>query len=79
MNAVMRAAEIVGTQVELARRIGVSKQFVGHWATGNRKVPAEYCGAIERETGGLVRCEELRPDIDWGVLRIRPPKDRAAA
>jgi DNA-binding transcriptional regulator YdaS (Cro superfamily) len=31
------------------------------------KVPAEHCPAIERATG--VRCEELRPDVPWEVLR----------
>lgn len=31
------------------------------------RVPAEYCPRIERLTG--VKCEELRPDIEWAVLR----------
>lgn len=26
--------------------------------------------AIERETHGRIRCEELRPDVDWHVLRV---------
>lgn len=25
--------------------------------------------AIERETKGKVRCEDLRPDVDWAFLR----------
>jgi DNA-binding transcriptional regulator YdaS (Cro superfamily) len=25
--------------------------------------------AIERETKGKVRCEEMRPDVDWAFLR----------
>jgi len=25
--------------------------------------------AIERATKGAVRCEELRPDVDWAYLR----------
>ena len=33
------------------------------------RVPAEHCPAIERATGGKVRCEDLRPDVDWSVLR----------
>lgn len=24
---------------------------------------------IERESEGAVRCEDLRPDVDWGCLR----------
>lgn len=36
-------------------------------ARGN--VPAEHCPAIERATAGAVRCEDLRPDVAWSVLR----------
>lgn len=28
--------------------------------------------AIERETAGAVTVEELRPDVDWAVIRGRP-------
>lgn len=24
---------------------------------------------IERESGGAVRCEDMRPDVDWAYLR----------
>jgi DNA-binding transcriptional regulator YdaS (Cro superfamily) len=37
-----------------------------------RTVPAQHCPAIERLTEGAVCCEDLRPDIEWGVLRARP-------
>ena len=53
----------------LAREIGVTPVLVSQWANGVRRVPAERCPQIERATGGLVRCEELRPDVDWAVLR----------
>jgi len=29
--------------------------------------------AIERESGGAVRCEKLRPDVDWKYLSERNP------
>lgn len=32
-------------------------------------IPAGYCPAIERETNHAIRCEQLRPDVDWAVLR----------
>ena len=35
--------------------------------------------AIERESGGEVRCETLRPDVDWAYLRntdLAIPGDR---
>jgi DNA-binding transcriptional regulator YdaS (Cro superfamily) len=53
----------------LARAIGVSPVVVSLWNTGARQVPAERCPDIEAATGGLVRCEDLRPDVQWSVLR----------
>lgn len=63
------AADIVGSQTALAQLLGVTKAAVGQWKDPERKVPAEYCPRIERATAGKVRCEDLRPDIEWGVLR----------
>ena len=31
---------------------------------------------IERESLGAVRCEDLRPDVDWGYLRGTVPVDQ---
>ena len=41
------------------------------------RVPAEYCPRIEEATGGLVRCEDLRPDVRWDVLRTTPHQEAA--
>jgi DNA-binding transcriptional regulator YdaS (Cro superfamily) len=81
-----QAAEIVGSQAALASALGVTKSAVNQWKDEGRRVPAEKCPAIERLTGGRVRCEDLRPDVAWDVLReqVTPaavPKksDRATA
>lgn len=67
----------------LAERLGFSPVLLSQWGTGKRQVPAEHCPAIERETNGAVRCEDLRPDVDWAVLRgttTEPaPTEQAAA
>lgn len=68
MNALQRAVDRLGSQTELARALGVVQQQVWNWLSRGR-VPAEHCPAIERATGGAVRCEDLRPDVDWAVLR----------
>lgn len=68
------AAKAVGTHLRLAKLLGVSKGALSQWKLPQRKVPAEYCGAIERITGGRVDCETLRPDVDWGIYRL--PKSR---
>lgn len=58
-----------GTGRELAIMLGVPSPLIYQWANEIRRVPAERCPSIEKSTGGEVRCEDLRPDIDWSVLR----------
>ena len=53
----------------LAEKLSVPPALLSQWKAGARKVPAERCIEIERATGGAVRCEDLRPDIDWAYLR----------
>lgn len=54
---------------QFASALGVPPPLVSQWRTNERRVPAERCPDIERETNGLVTCEELRPDVDWAYLR----------
>lgn len=63
-----RAIREAGGISALARELGLSGHAVIHQWRINR-VPAEHCPAIEAATGGVVRCEELRPDVPWHVLR----------
>lgn len=60
------------SQSVLAKALGVTPGAVNQWANGLSAVAAERCPAIERATGGLVTCEELRPDVPWSVLRGVP-------
>jgi DNA-binding transcriptional regulator YdaS (Cro superfamily) len=64
------AAKVVGSQKALADYLGVTKAAVGQWKEEGRRVPAEHCLRIERVTRGVVKCEELRPDMDWDVVRV---------
>jgi len=68
MEHLDRAIGIVGSQAALAAQCGVVQGAVSNWRQ-RKSIPAEYCPAIERATAGAVRCEELRPDVDWSVLR----------
>lgn len=67
-GALRRAVVHCGGQSALASAIGVSQSHVWNWLS-RRRVPAEHCPAIERATARAVRCEELRPDVDWAYLR----------
>lgn len=71
MHAIERAAEILGSQTAIAALCNVSKGAVNQWKDPDRRVPAEYCPLIERATSGQVRCEDLRPDVAWDVLRLQ--------
>lgn len=52
-----------GTQSEFAGKIGVSQGALANWLAGKRKVSIRYFDAIEEATQGLVKREDLRPDI----------------
>lgn len=54
-------------QSEIAKQLGVKPQAVQQWF--KRKTPIIRCPEIERITEGKVTCEELRPDVNWKVLR----------
>lgn len=68
MEALEKAIDAAGGISALATKIGVSASAPSMWKA-RKRVPAEYCPAIERETG--VRCEDLRPDVAWDVLRLQ--------
>ena len=55
--------------------LGVSQQSLTNWK--QRGIPAEYCPRIEALTG--VRCEDLRPDVQWSVLRNTTPAPQEVA
>ena len=67
MNAIKHACEILGSQKALAELLGVTSGAVSQWAVG--RVPFEHVIKIEQITNGAVRCEDLRPDVDWDYLR----------
>ena len=69
MEPIKRAIECFGSQAAMASALGVKQPTISEWLRGERRVPAERCPEIERATGGKVRCEDLRPDVAWGVLR----------
>lgn len=70
------ASRLVGGRGELSKLLNVSVAAIGNWKF--RGVPAEKCPVIERVTNGHVRCESLRPDVDWSFIRGTSPIAQAA-
>ena len=77
MNAIKHASEVMGNQRKLADALKVTPATVSQWIIGQRPIPAERCPEIERATNGAVRCEDLRPDVDWAYLRGTGQKEAA--
>ncbi len=76
MTALQKAISHLGSQSALAKRIECAPQVINNWLRRNN-VPAEHCPEIEKATAGEVRCEDLRPDVDWSYLRQTTIKEAA--
>lgn len=76
MDPIKKAAEVIGSQRKLSEILGVTPGAVSQWMGGN--VPISHCVAIEKATNGAVRCEDLRPDVDWAYLRNSTKTKEAA-
>jgi DNA-binding transcriptional regulator YdaS (Cro superfamily) len=77
IEALEAAIAFLGNKaIRLAEAIEVSPQMVSFMRSGARSIPAEKCPLIERLTRGQVRCEELRPDVAWDVLRAHNPGEQ---
>lgn len=68
-EGMVSAITAMGGLGALAEALEVTTAAVGQWRDGVRQVPAERCVQIESLTHGAVRCEQLRPDVQWSVLR----------
>lgn len=68
-NPIRAAVDALGGAAAAAEKLDCSVQAVYLWISGKRKFPAEMCPLVERLTDGAVRCEQLRPEIEWAVLR----------
>lgn len=78
-SSISLASKKLGGLSALARAIGVKPPTVHQWKAGRRPIPAERCPDIERATGGAVRCEDLRPDVDWATVRALSTDPEKAA
>jgi DNA-binding transcriptional regulator YdaS (Cro superfamily) len=64
---------------DFAKRCGTSAGYLKQVAFYGRKAGETLAINIDRETSGQVRCEDLRPDVDWAYLRNSKPKKRRVA
>lgn len=66
-----RAIRLADGMTALVKKLNErGKDIKGHatvYQWKQSRVPSDYCPDIEAITG--VKCEELRPDVNWSVLR----------
>lgn len=48
---------------------GTTERYLRKAVSVKQRIGADLCINIDRESKGGVRCEDLRPDIDWAYLR----------
>lgn len=64
--------------VDFARRCETTPAHLKQVAGGHRRAGEYLCINIDRETKGQVKCENLRPDVDWAYIRSTGKADKAA-
>lgn len=57
------------SRTDFASRCGTTLGQLYQVAYSARRAGESLAINIERESGGAVRCEDLRPDVDWSYLR----------
>lgn len=56
-------------RAEFCAACGTTERYLRKAVSVSQRLGAELCINIDRESGGQVTCEHLRPDVDWGYLR----------
>jgi DNA-binding transcriptional regulator YdaS (Cro superfamily) len=87
VEALNQAIELAGGQSALAQKLTdrvrergmppVSPARISNWVNRDKRAASELCPDIEAITG--VKCESLRPDVDWGFLRNAANDEHARA
>lgn len=54
---------------DFSSRCGTTSAHLRNIACGYRSCSESLAICIDRESGGLICCEDMRPDVDWAYLR----------
>ena len=71
LDQYLKSVCAVTDRADFVSKTGSSLQYLRHVAAGRKKPSVEMCIAIERASDVKVRCETLRPDVDWVYLQSR--------
>jgi len=65
-------------QASFAGRCDTTVNYLRKAISAGQKFGESLCINLERESSGAVRCEDLRPDVDWAYLRNSSQHKEAA-
>jgi len=68
----------VAEQIAFAIGCGTKLGYFRKALSAKQKFSEGLCMRIEAQSDGQVRCEDLRPDLDWTFLRASQAKPQAA-
>lgn len=60
-------------RLDLVTRCETSEGYLRKAISKGQRLGESLCINLDRETGGAIRCEDLRPDVDWAYLRPLQP------
>lgn len=69
----------VPQQADFAKRCETTVGYLRKAISQGQRIGEKTTILIERESGGVVTCEELRPDVDWAYLRGNPLSEQQKA
>ncbi|RKS87300.1 YdaS antitoxin of YdaST toxin-antitoxin system [Orbus hercynius] len=76
MSILQEAIKRTGSQRAFAKICGVSQPAVSNWLKGKSKIGEDKAMLVEIALDGEITCEELRPDVNWSVLRNKKATKR---
>jgi DNA-binding transcriptional regulator YdaS (Cro superfamily) len=56
-------------RAEFCAACETTERYLRKAVSVNQRLGESLCINIDRESRGAVRCEDLRPDVDWAYLR----------
>jgi DNA-binding transcriptional regulator YdaS (Cro superfamily) len=57
-----------------AKRCGTTQNYLRKAISKGQQLSVETSILIDQESGGMVRCEQLRADVNWDYLARRSPE-----
>lgn len=65
-------------KVAFATACGTTVGYLRKAISVGQQIGESLCINMERESRGFIRCEEIRPDVDWAYLRRSGKRQRKA-